>query len=147
MKKYTILLCLIFNMQLVFAQADTARAAAEKYIRAARAESNAAIAKKNIDGVAKFWTNDFVEIISDGSLLCGKEPVIADWKIMFDKDPSIRFERQFGTIEFARGGTVAMEKGILIYTSPYNYKGYYTALWRKVDGVWVTQMENFVSIL
>jgi ketosteroid isomerase-like protein len=147
MKKYTVLLYLIFNVQLVFAQADTATVAAEKYIRAARAESNTAIAKKDIAGTAKFWTNDFVEIISDGSLLCGKEPVMADWKNMFAKDSSIRFERQFGTIEFARGRTVAMEKGILIYTAPYNYKGYYSALWRKVNGVWVTQMENFVSVL
>jgi ketosteroid isomerase-like protein len=118
-----------------------------QYIRAARAASNAAIAKKNITAVAKYWKDDFVEISSDGSLISGKEAVVADWQKMFENDPSIRFERQFNKIEFARGGTVAIEKGILIYTSPYNYKGYYTALWRKIDGVWVTQMENFVSVL
>ena len=72
---------------------------------------------------------------------------MTDWKKMFENDSSIRFERQFDTIVFAGGENVAIEKGILIYTSPYNYKGYYIALWRKVDGVWVTQMENFVSIL
>jgi ketosteroid isomerase-like protein len=147
MKKYIILLGLIFNMQLIFAQADTATAAAEKYMRTARAESNTAIAKKDIAGVAKFWTNDFVEIISDGTLLCGKEPVMADWKIVFETSPSTRFERQFGTLEFGRKNEVALEKGILIYTAPFTYKGYYTALWRKVNGVWLTQMENFVSIL
>ncbi len=147
MKKYIILLGLIANIQLIFAQTDTATTAAEKYIRAARIASNAAIAKKDVDGVAKFWKEDYVEISSDGSLISRKEAVVADWKKMFVNDPSIRFERQFGTIEFARGGTVAMEKGILIYTSPYKYKGYYTALWRKVNGVWVTQMENFVSVL
>ena len=147
MKKYTILLSLIFNMQLVFAQADTARAAAEKYIRSARAESNAAIAKKDIAGVAKYWKDDFVEISSDGSIISGKEAVVADWKKMFEKDYPIRFERQLDKIEFARYGGVATEKGILIYTLPYNYKGSYTAIWRKIDGVWVTQMENFVSIL
>jgi uncharacterized protein (TIGR02246 family) len=127
------------------AQKDTA--AAEQYIRAARTESNTAIAKKDIAAVAKYWRDDYVEISSDGSLISGKEAVMADWKKMFENDPSIRFERQFSRVEFARGGTVAMEKGILIYTAPYNYKGYYTALWRKIDGVWVTQMENFVSIL
>jgi ketosteroid isomerase-like protein len=145
MKKYSIFILLICFFNAAFAQKDTA--AAEQYIRAARTASNAAIAKKDIASVAKYWKDDYVEISSDGSLISGKETVIADWKKMFEKDPSIRFERQFGTIEFARGGTVAMEKGILIYTSPYNYKGYYTALWRKVDGVWVMQMENFVSIL
>jgi ketosteroid isomerase-like protein len=145
MKKYSIFILLICFFNASFAQKDTT--AAEQYIRAARIASNAAIAKKDIVAVSKYWASDFVEIVSDGSLLAGKEIVLADWKQMFDKDPSIRFERQFGSIEFTRGGTVAMEKGILIYTSPYNYKGYYTALWRKIDGVWVTQMENFVSIL
>ena len=135
---------LIFFMG--FSQAFSQNAADEQYIRAVRTASNEAIAKKDIASVAKYWKDDYVEISSDGSLISGKEAVIADWEKMFKNDPSIRFERQFGTIEFARGGTVAIEKGILIYTSPYNYKGYYTALWCKVDGVWVSQMENFVSI-
>lgn len=144
MKKYSICILLICLFNTSFAQKDTA--AAEQYIRAARTASNAAIARKDIAGVAKFWTNDFVEIIADGSLLCGKEAVMADWKIMFENSPSTLFERQFQKIEFGRKNEVALEKGILIYTSPFNYKGYYTALWRKIDGVWVTQMENFVSI-
>lgn len=145
MKKYPILICLVCFFSTSFAQKDTATA--EKNIRAARTASNKSIAIKDIAGVAKYWKDDYVEISSDGSLISGREAVVADWKKMFESDPSIRFERQFQQIEFARGGTVAIEKGILIYTSPYNYKGYYTALWRKIDGVWVTQMENFVSIL
>jgi ketosteroid isomerase-like protein len=145
MKRYSIFIILICFFNAAFAQKDTT--AAEQYIRAARTVSNEAIAKKDIAGVAKYWTDEYVEISSDGSLIWGKEAVMADWKLMFEKDPSLRFERQFQKIEFARNNTVAMEKGILIYTSPYNYKGYYTALWRKINGVWVTQMENFVSIL
>lgn len=145
MKQIILFLLLSFSLNMVSAQKDTATA--EQYIRAARISSNAAIAKKDIAAVAKYWADNYVEISSDGSLISGKVAVVADWKKMFEGDPSIRFERQFGTIEFARGGTVAIEKGILIYTSPYNYKGYYTALWRKIEGVWVTQMENFVSIL
>ena len=144
MKKFIIFAVLICVLNASFAQKDTA--AAQQYIRAARTESNGAIAKKDIAGVAKFWKDDYVEISSDGSLISGKEAVIADWKKMFENDPSIRFERQVGTIEFTYGGIVAMEKGVLVYTSPYKYKGYYTALWRKIDGVWVTQMENFISI-
>lgn len=145
MRKSSILICLVCFFSISFAQKDTA--VDVQYIRAARIASNEAISKKDVAGVAKYWKDDYVEISSDGSLISGKEAVVADWKKMFANDPSIRFERQFQQIEFARGGTVAIEKGILIYTSPYNYKGYYTALWRKIDGVWVTQMENFVSIL
>jgi ketosteroid isomerase-like protein len=144
MKKYLIFLSLTFILNNSFAQDDAATA--EQYIRAARIASNAAIANKDIGGVAKYWMPDFVEIVSDGSLLAGKELVLADWKKMYETNPSTLFERQFEKIEFSRKNTVALEKGILIYTAPYNYKGYYTALWRKIDGVWMTQMENFVSL-
>jgi len=144
MKTYSIFILLVCFFNASFAQKDTV--AAEQYIRTARTASNKAIVKKDVAGVAKYWKDDYVEISSDGSLISGKEAVAADWKKMFENDPSIRFERQFQQIEFARGGTVAVEKGILIYTSPYNYRGYYTALWRNIDGMWVTQMENFVSV-
>lgn len=143
MKKLILFLLLSGSLQMANAQKDSA---AEQYIRTARAASNAAIAKKDIAGVAKYWKDDYVEISSDGSLISGREAVLADWKKMYEKDPSVRFERQFGKIEFTHGGKVATEKGILIYTSPYTYQGFYTALWRKMDGVWVIQMENFVSV-
>jgi ketosteroid isomerase-like protein len=130
-----------------FSKAFSQNAADEQYIRAARTASNIAIAKKDVAGVAKYWKDDYVEISSDGSLISGKEAIISDWKKMFEYDPSIRFERQLQEIEFDRTGMVLIEKGLLIYTSPNNYKGYYTALWRKVNGVWLTQMENFVSVL
>lgn len=143
--KHTILfLWLIFSCCIASAQQDTAAVA--QYIRAARQTSNEAILIRDVAAVAKFWKDDYVEISSDGSLICGKEAVVADWKKMFEQDPSIRFERQLQEIKFTRGGTVATEKGILVYTSPYNYKGYYNAIWRKINGEWVTQMENFVSV-
>jgi ketosteroid isomerase-like protein len=145
MKKILMLVLLVCGLKTTHAQKENE--AAEQYIRAARTASNAAIAKKDITCVAKYWKDDYVEISSDGSLISGKEAVVADWAKMFEKYPSVRFERQFGAIEFDPTGTVVVEKGILVYTSPNNYKGYYTALWRKVNGVWVTQMENFVSIL
>ena len=67
MKKLSIFAVLICVLNASFAQKDTA--AAEQYIRAARTESNTAIAKKDIAGVAKFWKDDYVEISSDGSLV------------------------------------------------------------------------------
>ena len=143
MKKLSMLLLLVCILKTTVAQKDTE---AEKYIRAARAASNEAIFKKDVAGVAKYWKADYVEISSDGSLISGKEDVVADWTKMFEKYPTVRFERKLAKIEFASGGNVIVETGMLTYSSPNNYKGYYTALWRKVDGVWVTQMENFVSI-
>jgi ketosteroid isomerase-like protein len=144
MKKTLFLLLMSFCLTMANAQNNFA--AAEQYIRAARTASNEAIAKMDVATVAKYWKDDYVEISSDGSLISGKDAVVADWKKMFEKYPSIRFERQFQKIEFDPTGSVLIEKGMLVYTSPNNYKGYYTALWRKVNGVWVTQMENFVSL-
>jgi ketosteroid isomerase-like protein len=146
MKKFSIFALLIILLNASFAQKNTE--ADVLYIRTARTASNEAIAKKDVAGVAKYWKEDYVEISSDGSLISGKENVVADWKNMFAKDSSIRFERHFRNVEFARGGgPIAMETGILVYTSPYTYQGFYTAMWRKINGVWVTQIENFVSIL
>lgn len=144
MKHSLLIVCMCFSFCIAFAQKDTA--VAEQYIRTARQLSNEAIVKKDVAAVAKYWKGDYVEISSDGSLISGREAVVADWKKMFEQDPSIRFERQLQQIEFTRRGTVATEKGILIYTSPYHYKGYYTAIWRQINGVWLTQMENFVSV-
>lgn len=143
MKKYVMVFLLVCSINNVFAQKNTV--ADEQSIRDARTASNTAIAKKDIAGVAKYWMNDYVEISSDGSLISGKDAVMADWKKMFTDDPSITFVRDLQEISFSKNGTVALEKGILKYPS-YNYKGLYTALWRKIDGVWVTQMENFVSL-
>ncbi len=143
MKKYVLVFLLVCSINNVFAQKNTA--ADEQSIRDARTASNVSIAKQDIAGVAKYWMNDFVEISSDGSLISGKDAVIADWEKMYKKDPKITFERQLREISFNRKGDLALEKGILKYPS-YNYEGFYTALWRKVDGVWVTQMENFVSL-
>jgi ketosteroid isomerase-like protein len=143
MKKYALLIMLVCSINTVSAQKNTA--ADEQSIRDARTASNAAIAKQDIAGVAKYWMNDFVEISSDGSLISGRQAVISDWEKMYKAEPKITFERQLQEISFNKKGDLALEKGILKYPS-YNYEGFYTALWRKADGIWVTQMENFVSL-
>ena len=84
MRKFTILLLLSCSLKMANAQKDTAMA--EQYIRAARIASNQAIAKKDIAAVAKYWAQDYVEISSDGSLISGKETVVADLTKMFEKE-------------------------------------------------------------
>ncbi|NNV53981.1 YybH family protein [Limnovirga soli] len=143
MKHYAMLLLLVCSINTVFAQKNTK--VDEQAIRDARNASNASIAKQDIAGVAKYWMNDYVEISSDGSLISGRQAVISDWEKMYKTDPKISFERQTQQISFNASGNLALEKGILKYPS-YHYEGLYTAIWRKVDGVWLTQMENFVSL-
>lgn len=143
MKQYALLIMLVCSINSVSAQKNTA--ADEQSIRDARTASNVAIAKQDIAGVAKYWMNDYVEISSDGSLISGRQAVISYWEKMYKAEPKITFERQLQEISFNKKGDLALEKGILKYPS-YNYEGLYTALWCKSDGIWVTQMENFVSL-
>ncbi len=143
MKESIFLFVLFCSINTAFAQNSTT--VDEQSIRDARTASNTAIAKKDIGAVAKFWMNDYVEISSDGSLIAGKDAVMIDWEKMFANDPTITFDRELQELSFSNNGTLALEKGILKYSS-YNYKGLYTALWRKIDGLWLTQMENFVSL-
>jgi len=45
-------------------------------IRASRISSNAALARHDIDGMAKYWLPDFVQTIGRGTSLTGKDTII-----------------------------------------------------------------------
>ncbi|WP_316794257.1 YybH family protein [Pedobacter frigoris] len=113
-------------------------------IRQARLDSNACIAKKDVDGVAKHWMKDFVQIAGDGSQSIGKKNIAADWKYMFSKSSPV-FERLPNEIVIADGGDLAWEKGIWSYQND-QYHGNYAAMWRKIKGKWFTQSELYVSL-
>ena len=142
----TCLLITAFFCGIITTYAQKSTEADEAYIRKARLSSNAAIGKKDVPGVSNYWMNNYVKISSDGSVISGKNNVSEDWKKMFKMDPTLSFERTLLQLSFSLDGKLAIEKGILKYLSR-KYEGFYTAIWRKVDGVWMTQMENFVPLL
>ena len=51
----------------------------EELIRAARQTSNQAIARQDIDGISKFWLDDYVVIRGSGVVRQGKEANKANW--------------------------------------------------------------------
>jgi len=113
-------------------------------IKAARLDSNACILKKDVAGVAKYWLNDFVQIAGDGSHTQGKTQLIKDWKYMFAQSSPV-FERIPDAVKISEGGDLAWEQGTWNYkTAPY--RGNYAAMWRKVNGKWLTQSELYVSL-
>jgi len=113
-------------------------------IHEARLSSNAAIARKDVDSVARFWMHDFVQIAGDGSFTKGKAKVAADWKYMF-KHSSPVFERLPDEITINAAGDMAWEKGTWNYKTD-KFHGNYSAMWRKIKGEWLTQCEMYVSL-
>lgn len=114
------------------------------YIREARAESNAAILRHDAEGVAKYWMKDIVVISGEGGQYIGKNLLLKTFKKMFE-NPAPIFERLPSEIIIAESGILAWETG------SWNYKneklwGNYSAMWRKINGRWLTQSELFVSL-
>lgn len=116
----------------------------QELIRKHRLDSNACIAKKDVDGVAKYWMSDFVQVAGDGSHTIGKALIAADWKYMFSHSSPV-FERLPDEIVIAEAGDLAWEKGTWVYRND-KYWGNYSAMWRKVKGKWLTQCELYVSL-
>lgn len=113
-------------------------------IKTSRLASNAAILNKDVAGVSKFWLSDFVQVAGDGSHTIGKSRIVSDWKEMFASSNPI-FKRLPEHIVIAESGLIAWEQGEWDYPVE-GYFGNYSAMWRKVKGVWLTQCELYVSL-
>jgi ketosteroid isomerase-like protein len=114
------------------------------YIHQARELSNAAIAKKDVKGVSAFWSDNFVQIVGDGSHTRGKKKIVELWNYMFAHSNPL-FERIPDEISIAESGDYAWERGKWSYKTDPFY-GNYSAMWRKVNGKWMTQCELYVSL-
>ena len=121
-----------------------AKANDEACIREARAASNAAIAKHDAEGVAKFWMKDIVVISGEGGQYLGRNTLLKTFKKMFESSAST-FERVPSEIIIAESGIIAWETGSWNYKNE-NLHGNYSAMWRKINGKWLTQSELFVAL-
>lgn len=116
----------------------------ENYIREARSSSNAAISRLDVAGVAQYWMDNIVVISGEGGQYAGKKLLIKVWKQMFAQQAVI-FERLPSEIRIGESGILAWEKGIWRCTNDPMH-GNYAAMWRKINGKWMTQSELFVSL-
>jgi ketosteroid isomerase-like protein len=115
-------------------------------IKASRMASNAAIARHDIDGIAKYWLPDFVQTIGRGTSLTGKDTIIATWKQLFKSNPDVLYTRNPVTITVGDNGVMAWETGTWEAKNSYSKGGNYSAMWRKINGEWKLQAELFVSL-
>ena len=115
-------------------------------IKAQRAASNASIAKHDVDGIAKYWLPDFVQVRGNATFLVGKDTIIKTWKELFKTNPGVSYIRNPSEIIISNNDTLAWEKGSWIGIKSYSKGGNYSAMWRKIDKQWMIQAEIFVSL-
>ena len=119
----------------------------EQLIRKAQQASNESIARKDIEGIIKFWLDDFVIIRGNGNIEIGKEHGMQSWKEMKEKTPQVYFERTPSEIIISKGNPdMAWESGTWKGFNTYSKGGKYSAQWKKKDGEWKLQAELFVAL-
>ena len=138
----TIFFLLILNT--VKAQSNKLREAA--VIRTSRDSSNAAIARHEIDGFAKFWLPDFIMVRGNSMITFGKENNIRSWSELFKTNPEVSYIRHPSEIIISDNDTLAWEKGNWEAFKSYSKGGNYSAMWRKMNNEWKLQAELFVSL-
>jgi ketosteroid isomerase-like protein len=115
-------------------------------IKSYRASSNAAIEKHDVNGISKFWLDDFVQVIGRGTYETGKENIAASWKTLFDSNAQVSYVRNPEEIIISDNDTLAWESGKWIGIHTYSKGGNYAAMWIKRNGVWMLKAELYVSL-
>jgi ketosteroid isomerase-like protein len=121
----------------------------EQMIRAARGQSNAAIAKHDLGGIAAVWMDDVHVVSSTSAQGAGKNPNRERMAAQFKNRPDTTYVRNPVTIEVYAPWNVASERGEWTgkWSEPdgaLEIGGTYQAQWRKIDGRWLIQAELFV---
>ena len=127
----------------------SAQSADERTIRDSRAASNAAIAKHDAAGIARFWMDDIHITTSTSAQAAGRAPNQDRMAQQFQRRPDTIYVRTPSTIDVFSAWSVASERGEWIgrWTEPdgkVEISGTYLAQWRKIDGRWLIQSELYV---
>ncbi|HTH57515.1 MAG TPA: nuclear transport factor 2 family protein [Cyclobacteriaceae bacterium] len=116
-------------------------------IRRARETSNEAIAKRDVEGLSKFWLDDFVIVRGSGAIETGKEASITAWKKIFSETPQTYFERTPSEIIISKNNpALAWESGTWKGFNTYSKGGRYSAQWKKRGAEWKLQAELYVAL-
>jgi len=115
-------------------------------IRSNRAASNNAIAKHDVNGIAKYWLDDFVQVIGRGVYQTGKDSILASWRALFNSNTEISYIRSPKEIAISDNDTMAWERGQWVGIHSYSKGGNYAAMWIKRMGKWMLKAELFVSL-
>jgi ketosteroid isomerase-like protein len=122
----------------------------EMQIRAARAESNRAIASRNLNGVARHWLPEFHMISSTNDQSAGRDAARARFQSIFASRANVVYVREPEKIEVNQAWGHAAESGRWTGRWSDSYEstrvgGVYFAKWRKVNDRWMLLAEVFVQ--
>ena len=118
-------------------------------IRAARAQSNQAIAAHDVPGIARHWLPDVHIVSSTSAQGSGREVNGQRMADQFSRRPDTVYVRTPTTVDVFAAWNVASERGEWTgrWTEPdgvVQVRGTYLAQWRKANGTWLIQAEVFV---
>ena len=147
------------QLQLVFAwamlllacspapQAQSTQLAPDTVIRNARLTQNAAIAARDADSVATFWTEDVAVTAGLGFALRGREA----YRAAFGHDAPMLYTRTPDKIVVSKQWPLAWEEGTWIGRAgagqaPATISGEYSAQWVKQGERWLIRSELFVAV-
>lgn len=140
-----------FLAAVLFSTGCATKGVAENDIRAARAELNSALDRRNLTLMALYWLPDVSTIGGDGSLWVGKEKNVAGFDELF-KDPNfVSGLRVLESVEISTGGPKsAAELGRWewrerVRGEVVTYSGRYLIMWNLVDSQWRIRSELYVS--
>ncbi|MFT3932562.1 MAG: hypothetical protein QM726_03010 [Chitinophagaceae bacterium] len=115
-------------------------------IKSYRSASNDAIARHDVNGIAKYWLDDFVQVIGRGIYQTGKDSIKATWTDLFNNNSHVVYVRNPKEIVISNNDTLAWEQGKWIGKHTYSKGGNYAAMWIKRNGNWMLKAELFVSL-
>lgn len=120
----------------------------EDAIRARRKLTNRLIAAKDAARLAPFFDPAVTVIVGDGSLIGGREQVIAAFAAQFAQADFETYLRETGRVTLDASGARAAEHGRWTGTwrGAEPIAGDYLAVWKKVVGQWVIEQELYVTL-
>jgi ketosteroid isomerase-like protein len=118
-------------------------------IRAARAQSNQAIAAHDVPGITRHWMPDVHIVTSASAQGSGRDVNGQRMTDQFTRRPDTVYVRTPTAVDVFGAWNVASERGEWTgrWTEPdgvVQIRGTYLAQWRKVNGTWLIQAEVFV---
>ena len=137
---------------LVLAPAAGAQAAlTADAVRAARGESNAAIARRDTLALAAEVAPAYHSVSSRNAHTSGRDGALRQWVQQFAAHPDVGYVRTPATVRLFPAWEMADERGHWTghWTEPdgrVEIAGSYTAKWRRTDGRWLLEAEIFTPL-
>lgn len=120
----------------------------EERIRDTRLRSNVAIARKEVDAIAAFWTDEIHVVSSTGVGLSGIEANRRFYTRQFASRPDTSYVRTPAAVQVMDAWGVALESGGWVATwtdadGPVEVTGFYMAQWLRAGKDWRIHAELY----